>query len=185
MTACFVLSATAQAATVGFDPQDSPPAPDVAYEIGNFFSIDILATDFPETQGGGVNLFYDAGIVQVQSVTIDNAVWNFINDPGVIDNSAGEISDILVSAFNVSPLSDPSGTIVVASINFQAVGIGVSLLTLTESGINPWATNGDLVNPTFTVGTVRVATVPVPGALALFLSGLLCLFRVKRSQFAG
>jgi hypothetical protein len=160
------LSAASQAATIGFNPGDS------FADLNDIFTIDIIGGDFfPETQGGGVNLFYDATVVNVLSVSIDSLVWNFTNDEGIINNFSGVVNDVLVSAFNGTG-SDPSGSFVVATIEFQAVGPGISALSMTESSVNPWASGGAAVNPTFLTGSVTVSAVPLPAALWLFLSAL-------------
>ena len=172
----FGMSTASQAANIGFNSEDS------FVGLNDIFTIDIIGGDlFPETQGGGVNLFYDQGIVNVLSVSIDSVVWNFINDDGEINNFTGVVSDILVSAFNGAG-SDPSNSFIMATIEFQAVGPGVSVLSMTESSINPWASDGSAINPDFLEGSVTVSAVPLPGALWLFAGGSLLLFRVARAR---
>lgn len=170
----FGLSGISQAATIGFNSENN------FVNLGDVFSIDLMNDAFPVTQGGGVNLFYDETIVNVLSISIDSAVWNFVNDEGTINNSIGTVSDILVSSFNFS--GDPSGNFIMASIEFQAVGFGISSLSMTESTINPWASDGSEVNPDFLNGSVTVSAVPIPGALWLFVSGFLLIARFKRSD---
>jgi hypothetical protein len=181
----FLLWSTgAQAALVTFDLLAS------TVELNDIFTVDITGEDFPTihvggsegTQGGGVNLFYDSSIVSLLSVSIDTDVWSYAagTSTGTIDNGLGEVSDILVTDF---PGVD-TGSFVVATLEFQAVGSGTTALTLTESTINPWGAAGSLVNPSFVNGSIIVQAVPVPSAVWLFGSGLLGLVGMARRKKA-
>lgn len=119
----------------------------------NLFTLDITGTNFQvDIYGGGVGFVFDPNILQVLSVSIDPAIWNFVNREGTIDNVTGTVSDILVSAFPGVITTN----FVVATIEFQAVSGGSSNLVLNESPINPFASDGGLINPTFTSGLVNV-----------------------------
>ncbi len=168
----FLTIGSAQAATVSFDPLASSAG------SGDTFFVDVTGSGFPTTEGGGVNLFYDASIVTVTSVSIDAGIWDFVNDFGTIDNGTGTVSDILVSAFP----GVATGSFVVATIEFQAVGLGSSPLTITESALNPWASGGSAINPSFQAGSVTVSTVPLPGAVLFFMSGLLGLIGIAKKR---
>ena len=65
----------------------------------------------------------------------------------------------------------------------QAVATGVGALSLTESTLNPWATFGSQVNPTFLAGSVTVSSavaVPLPSAAWLLVAGFSGLMGVGR-----
>ena len=118
----------------------------------DIFTLDVIGTDFiSNVDGGGVDLLFDPDILNVLSVTIDDAVWDFAADTGVIDNIAGTVNGIAVAAF--SPVT---GDFTVASIQFQTIGgIGTSSgLLLSEYALNPWASDGSLINPSFTNANV-------------------------------
>lgn len=148
------------------------------------FSLNIIGTGFAEiVDGGGIDLSFDASVLEVLSVTIDTAVWNFfpVAGPviGTIDNVAGTVNGIAVNALP----STITGDFIVATIQFQAVGLfGTnSALTLSEYAINPWASGGSVITPlNFVNGNVSV--VPVPAAAWLFGSGLLALMSVARRK---
>jgi hypothetical protein len=115
----------------------------------------------------------------VNSVSIDSGVWDFSNDLGSINNVSGTLSEVLVSAFpGVS-----TGAFVVATVEFLAVGLGASNLTLSEAAGNPWASDGSSINPTFANGSVTV--VPIPAAMWLFGSGLVGLIGISRRKKAA
>lgn len=148
--------------------------------VSDVFTIDILGEGFSFSNGGGVNLFYDASILNVQSVSIDDTFWNFSTSTGTIDNVSGQVNDILMSAFPGLTVAD----FTVATIEFIAVGGGTSSLMLTESIINPWASSGSRDNPTLINSSVTVSAVPVPAAIWLFGSGLLGLIGVAKRNKA-
>jgi hypothetical protein len=163
------------AATIGFDARYS------AVSSGDIFSVDIVGSAFPITQGGGLNLFYDAGIVNVLSVTFDAAVWDFGSSVGAIDNGVGQVTDIVVGAFN-----GPQDGFVIASLELEAVGVGLTDLILTDSTIdNPWASFGARLTTEYVPGSVDVAPpIPLPAAVWLFASALLGLAGFSRSRQA-
>lgn len=177
MTATLLASSiSVQAATIAFDPmQDSA-------NLGEIFTLDVMALDFPATVGGGANLYFDASVVHVVAVNIDTDMWDFgptgVNE-GTIDNNAGTVTGIMMTAFP----GVPAGDFVAFSIEFQAVGVGTSALTLTEYLLNPWADDiGNAINPTYIAGEVNISAVPLPAAAWLLLSGLGCFGLVRRKR---
>ena len=121
-------SAGAQAALLTFDSLDSTVG------LDDTFIVDIVGLGFPDTEGGGINLFYDETIVNVLSVSIDGSLWDFSfgNSTGSVDNVNGEVIDITVAALPAVSLGD----FVVASVQFKAVGFGATDLTLADSTLN-------------------------------------------------
>jgi hypothetical protein len=172
--AALFLSHAAEAATVKTD------TPQYTASIGELFTVDIVGTDFPLTQGGGFNLSYDANILNVTHVSIDEInTWTFVNDAGTIDNVNGVLNDVVVSDF-----PGIAGDFTVASIEFIAVGLGQSGLNLTESVINPWASDGNIISPlVHNNGSVQV--VPIPTSIVLLGSGLLSLIGASCTRVRG
>lgn len=110
------------------------------------------------------------------SVSTDTLAWNFVNSTGTIDSQNGTLLDVIVSDF-----PGRSGDFTVASIEFVVVGIGMSNLGISESALNPWAIDGDLISPSL-LSESTVQVVPLPTAFFLFGSGLLGLIgTLKRS----
>lgn len=153
------LSMAAQASTVTFDPQNS------VVGLGEF-TVNIIGTEFTGgTDGGGVNVTYDAAVLQAVSVTLD-PVWNIFASSGTIDNVGGSITGIDFATFNSLPSSFLIGT-----IRFNAVGVNATALNLSESfGIGGFALGGQAQTVTFTGGSVTV--VPLPAAWSLMLGGI-------------
>lgn len=118
---------------------------------GSTFTLDVELDAFPVTEGGGVNIGYSSEVLQVKDVSINSETWGFVNQQGAIDNSAGTVSNILVSSYQ-----DLAGKAVMATITFEAVAAGNSDITLSESTINPFASTGVAINPLFVSSRVTV-----------------------------
>lgn len=152
--------------------------------VNDTFTINVIGTGFTSNvDGGGVNISFDQNILNVLSVSINETVWDFGGfgiSTGTIDNAAGKVDGIMVNTF-----ANVIGDFTVASIEVQAISVGNSLLSLATYGLNPWASNGGLINPDFNDATVNVSAVtavPVPMAFWLFGSGLIGLVAVARRK---
>ena len=114
------------------------------YQVGDTVSVAISLSDSPDIHGGGLNVQYNPSVLQVQSVTIDNA-WAFSNRQGVINNASGNVTDILFANFN-----GIGGDVGVATIEMNVIGSGDSAFSISESSSNPFAdTSGG--SPVYTV----------------------------------
>jgi len=120
--------------------------------VGESFTLDITMSDFPTSEGGGVNVQFDASMLNVTDVTINSATWDFVNKAGNVDNNAGLVSDILFSSFN-----GVSGDNNIVTITFYAISNGSSQIALTSSEINPFSSDGNKVDVTYKSTTVHIA----------------------------
>jgi len=173
--AILLVAQQLQAATISWNDID------YSTNLNNVFTLDITGSDFDvNVDGGGVNLSYDPNIVNVLSVSIDESVWDFGSegvDTGSINNTVGTVNGITVNAW-----SEVTDDFVVASVDFIAVGSGVTDLTLNEFYFNPWASTGNSINPLFQAGEVTVSSVPIPGAVWLFASGMMGLIGLSKRK---
>jgi len=175
--ALLLTSGYLQAATVTWDDADKNALQ------GDTFTLNIVGADFlVDVDGGGVNLAFDSSVVNVLSVTIDEAVWDLgvgISG-GTIDNVAGTVDGIMVNNWNTV-----TNDFIVATVEFEVVGTNEmsSALTLTEYVGNPWAGGGSALNPTFVAGNINV--VPVPAAAWLFGSAIGLLGWLRRRSIAA
>lgn len=119
--------------------------------VGESFTLNITMSDFPTSEGGGVNVQFDASMLNVTDVTINSATWNFISKVDQIDNNAGLISDILFSSYN-----GVSGDNNIVSITFYAISSGNSQITMTGSPINPFFSAGKKVSASFIPTNVQI-----------------------------
>lgn len=157
-------------------------APTTNVNVGDSFTLDIIGTGFSSNvDGGGVSFAYNSSVLNVQSVYIDENVWDLgagiLN--GTIDNVLGSVDGISVNAW--SPVS---GSFSVASVTFNAIGSGATNLVLSDWMMNPWASGGSLINPDYVDASisVNVSAVPVPAAVWLFSSGLIGLVVMARRK---
>ena len=155
-----LLSYCVQAATVSwFDTNKT-------VDKNAVFSLDIVGYDFTGTvNGGGVHFTFDPSVINVVSVSIDESVWELdglARNTGTINNTTGSVNGIMVNTFR-----GVTGNFTVATVNFQAVGNGGTgtALTLSETLIapfnNPWASDGNRINPAFIHGNIMITPDPV------------------------
>ncbi len=151
--------------TVSVDPLTS------TVTNGTSFSIDLVGLDFNngDLDGGGINFSYDPAVVNVTSVTVDTTTWEFFSDNGVIDNGVGSVNGIQFNTFQ-----SRTGDLTFATVQFVAVGTGVTGLGLSEYLANPFATGGSPYPGLAFAETasIAVAPIPLPGAALLFASAL-------------
>lgn len=167
-------SVAADAANVGFSPATTTQT------NGATFSLDLVGTGFNsgDLDGGGINFNFNPNVVQVTSVMVDTLTWEFFSDNGTVDNALGEVTGIQFNSFQ-----SRNGDLLFATVEFTAIGDGVSLLGLSEYLDNPFATGGALYpdlnfdrNGSITVGGV----IPLPGAAWLFISAMGILAGLRR-----
>ncbi len=123
----------------------------VKSRVGEQFSLDVLMTDFPTTEGGGVVLSFNPKVVQVTSVSVDGTVWGFVNRNGEIDNDNGGVSGILFSDYR-----GVAGNAKIATIQFESIHKGKSRIRLEESADNPFASDGANIAVKFKSTKIRV-----------------------------
>lgn len=169
-----MATAGAQAATVSFSPNP------LSVGLGSVFSLEIVGTEFTGTEGGGAAFIFDPEILQVNSIAIDSIVWDVFTSSGTTDNVNGSVDGITVAAF-----VDPGANFTVATIEFEAVGIGTTALILLENPLNPWASGGAQISPTLVSSSLTVAAVPILPTGWLFGSGLGLLAWFRQRQSSG
>ncbi|MEE8058752.1 MAG: cohesin domain-containing protein [Pseudomonadales bacterium] len=145
---------------------------------GSTFTIDLIGTNFNsgDLDGGGINLSFDTSILTATIVTVNTADWEFFSTNGTIDNNAGTINGITFNSFQ-----SRTGDLVFATVEFVAIGSGISTIDLQEHSLNPFASGGTAyANLSLAPGSVTVSTIPVPATAWLLGSALFGLIGVKR-----
>ena len=165
-----VLASNAVADTVGFENN--------AYNVneGDSFNVVVMGTEFDGSLcGGGINVNFDAAILELQNVTI-NSNWEFANQSGVISNTTGSVSEVLFSSFNGN-----TGDFPIATLQFKALAEGVSNLQLSGVASDPFASAGSVVPVSFSTSSVTVTDdtpsvpevdvpMPIVSSIAILLS---------------
>ena len=145
-TLLFVFSTLVSAeANVSFSKES------VRTKAGNTFTLDVLMSGFSTTEGGGLDLSFDSSLLQVNSVTVDGGVWTFVNKDGDIDNAAGTVTGILFSSYQ-----GVTGNARIATVEFKAINKGRTRIKFKESASNPFASNGQNIDVTFTPTKIRI-----------------------------
>ncbi len=168
----------ASAATIGFEPTD------LTIDLGTLASVDIVVSDL----GGEIvsaydlDILYDSTIVTVIDVVFatslgDELLFEVLNDfvlstPGVVD--LAQLS--LLSDEGLSALQG-GDSVVLASILFEAIGVGSSALDFVLDDVNDIKGRlGEILPIVPTGGLIRVEgseqAIPEPSAATLFLIGL-------------
>lgn len=124
----------------------------VQASTGSDVVLTVAMQDLPATEGGGIALDYDAAMVSVSEVRINQRIWNFSDKPGVIDNLTGKVSDVLFSNFNGAPGNSDIATIVVHTLK-----PGKSQIRLSGTPINPFASHGEQLNVSY--GKIEINTI--------------------------
>lgn len=154
--------------------------------VGDTFSADIYIAEVDNSFEGlismGLQLSYDSTQFNVTSISID-PIWylpmaglpNFDNVAGLAEMGAGKL------------LPGLTGTILLASVDFECVERGFSELVMGE--LYPdlplfdafVSATGYVYDKEIEYGTAGVTqVVPIPGAIILLGSGLLGLFGIRR-----
>jgi len=168
-----LLTALAIAALVMLQPLRSEAnpvpflsAPFVTVHIGDTFTIPISITGATDVTSWQFDLAYNPAIVKANSVTegpFMSAFGATLFTPGVINNVTGLISLVADAYVDLPP--DPSGTGVLANIEFTALAPGVSPLTFANVFVND-------LDSGFQTTNGQVTVVPEPMTLTLLGLGL-------------
>jgi len=164
----FSTGGVALAATVGFNPDPAIANP------GSTITVDIVGTDFIDPLAGGTFDFsFDSAQVQINSVTINTAVYEFLPDGGGL-LSPGLWGTIGFDTFGTAP----TGNMTIATIDLTVLTAGTSSLVIQNSQF--FDDVSTQLDPTLDAGAI--SSVPVPAAAWLFGSGLLGLVGVARKK---
>ncbi|MCA1957605.1 MAG: cohesin domain-containing protein [Nitrospira sp.] len=144
-----------------------------AANVGDSVVLNVDVVDAVDLTSWQFNLSYDPTILHADLVTEGpflSSAGATLFSPGIIDNTTGLISLVTDSFVDLIP---PSGSGVLATIQFTALNPGLSLVTMsnvflnfTDSGVS--VTNGS------------IAVVPLPGTAGLMGVGLLLFWRIGR-----
>ncbi len=111
---------------------------------GDIVTARILQNSLLSTEGGGINLQYNPQSIEIQEVKVDASVWTFGHHNGVIDNSSGIVSDIVFANYTGAQGESDIATIIIKVLTNDKTEI-----TMTESSLNPFASNGKKISASF------------------------------------
>jgi hypothetical protein len=159
-------------------PESSRAAPVVTagsdtVTVGDTFTVPISITDAEELISWQFDLSFDPTILRANAVTegpflSEAGTKTTLFSPGVIDNGAGQITLVTDSFVDLPP--GPSGSGVLANIEFEALAMGVSPLVLSNVFLNFSGSGFETQDGQVTV--LPRGVVPGPSPLMLVSLGL-------------
>jgi len=118
--------------------------------VGDSFDIEISIDNLPSSEGGGISLQFNPAVIEIDNVDLDSS-WDFARRNGAIDNTGGQVSDILFASF-----SGNSGSVGIATISATAIGSGNSQIKIVESTVNPFSAGGGRIAVQFEANSIQV-----------------------------
>ena len=161
---------TARAASIWLDPAvvTASPGDTISFYLTVDFSSD-------PTLGGGIDIFYDSSLLSYHSFDFGSATV-------VIDPAFSRLPNVMTNKLEGLAFGDFSGISAgaIGTLTFQALVTGNTTLGLadtTDTLVGGFYSAGSYGQqfPVYTGSSVRISSVPVPGAFWLFGSGMIGL----------
>lgn len=136
----------------------SPQRTTVA-NVGDVFSVDIVAENVTDLYGFQFDLIYSPSILSITSVTEGDLISSVAYfDPGAIDNVQGKVQ--MVNDTLLGNLFGFSGNIKLARVTFATKASGIANITLSEDLLSN--SSGTPISHGIANGVARVAVVNTP-----------------------
>jgi hypothetical protein len=162
---CGLCSVAAAAGSLVVAPASASVLP------GASFNVEVRGAGFSDNVvGGGFNLDFNPAVLRLDSVTVNTVEWEFLSNPGTIDNAAGSLRNVWFNAF-AAPL--PTGNFPIAVLSFTAKLPGSSALNLSAAPDFPFANDlAELIHVSYGSGNVNVSAVPELSSWVAMVLGL-------------
>ena len=173
--------------------ENSFTANDGLVNVGDFITVNVFGSGFPDTVGATLKLSFNGAAVAVRQPTLTNGIVLGAGSPftgGIATpTSAGSFPvlgnfSVLAPTVGALPTGNFGGN-AAFTINFVAIGLGLANIQIVDDGLDfSWtdATTFEAIPVTYT-NTLSPQVIPVPAAAWLFGSAL-GLLGVARRRFA-
>ena len=185
-SAGFAATVTVQITENSFIPNDG------LVNVGDFITVNVFGSGFPDTAGATLRLSFNDAAVAVRQPTLTNGIVLGAGSPftgGIFLWPPDTVSFPVLGVFGVlGPLVGtlPTGNFggnAAFTINFVAIGLGLANIQIVDDGQDfSWADNNLFAIPVTYTNTLSPQVIPVPAAAWLFGSAL-GLLGVARRRF--
>lgn len=177
----FSLSSQATILTVNFN--------DAVYQKGNSLAVDVVLSDQSESfnafkllSGFNLDFGFNSNILNFKNLMFGDRLSPFgasLQNNDATDAAKGVLKiseDSFEDASDLLSVQDGLNRLVLATINFDIVGTGVNVFSLTNSALVEANSNRTLDSFTAVQRSLTVADVPEPSPLVLMLFAGIALF---------
>lgn len=187
-------SSTGFAATVNVVvTENSFIANDGLVNVGDFITINVFGSGFPDTVGATLKLSFNSAAVAVRQATLTNGIVLGAGSPFTGGIATPTPAGSFPSGGNFSVLAPTVGTLPTGNfggnaaftINFVAIGLGAANIQLIDDGADFSWTDAATFEPIVSTYSYSLSpqVIPIPAAAWLFGSAL-GLLGVARRRFA-
>jgi len=169
-----LMLAAVQAATISIEPASSTAS------VGDTVNLNVAISNVSDLFAFQFDIGFNPAVLSASSVSegpflLSGGTTTFV--PGTIDNVGGVVS-FTADTLN-GPVSGVNGSGVLATLQFEGVGMGTSPISLAN--ITLLDSNFGSIDFTSTDGsvTVNASTTPEPAPVLTLLTGLLLLIALR------
>ena len=182
----FAATVTVQITENSFTPNDG------LVNVGDFITVNVFGSGFPDTVGATLKLSFNGAAVQVRQATLTNGIVLGAGSPftgGIATPTPAGAFPVLGNFSVLAPTVGalPTGNFggnAAFTINFVAVGLGLANIQIVDDGADfVWSDEFSAPIPVTYTNTLSPQVIPVPAAAWLFGSAL-GLLGVARRRFA-